>query len=281
MTDDYRFHAKIRAKLYSIIFGTHSIPGRNFDIALLFFIVTSVAITMADSIPALHAQYATTFWRLEWLFTLVFCIEYGLRLYCSPKPVKYALSFFGIVDLISILPMFIALFFADVNYLIIIRLLRVLRVFRVLKLFSYISEASILGRSLVHSRRKILVFFSSVAVIATVLGATLYIVEGPDNGFDSIPKGIYWAIVTITTVGYGDIVPQTPLGKVIASFTMLLGYAIIAIPTGIVTSELSQEMTRQRAAKQCHNCKKYGHDNDAKYCKFCGAPFSRQPLPDS
>jgi len=277
MLDDYRFQAKQRDRLFSIIFGTHTVAGRNFDIALLVAILLSVSVALADSVSFLHSQYGRLFWQLEWAFTALFCVEYCLRLYCSPQPWRYARSFYGIVDLLSVLPMFIALVFADANYLIIIRLLRVMRVFRVLKLFAYITEANILVRSLIQSRRKIFVFFSAVGIIATVMGALLYIVEGPAHGFTSIPKGIYWAIVTITTVGYGDIIPQTGLGKAIASFTMLLGYAIIAIPTGIVTSELSQEMRLQRKKLRCTACGETKHELDANFCKSCGAKINSPP----
>jgi len=281
MLDDYRFQAKQRDRLFSIIFGTHTVAGRNFDIALLFAILLSVSVALADSVSSLHTQYGRLFWQLEWAFTALFCAEYCIRLYCSPQPWRYARSFYGVVDLLSVLPMFIALVFADANYLIIIRLLRVMRVFRVLKLFAYISEANILVRSLIQSRRKIFVFFSAVGIIATVMGALLYIVEGPAHGFTSIPKGIYWAIVTITTVGYGDIIPQTGLGKAIASFTMLLGYAIIAIPTGIVTSELSQEMRLQRKKLRCNECGETKHELDANFCKRCGAKINSPPSPHS
>lgn len=273
MNTTYKFHAIIRENLFTTIFGTHTVAGRNFDIALLLTILVSVSVAMLDSIPSLNQQYGQLLFALEWLFTLAFCIEYAARLYCSPSPWRYAGSFFGIIDLLSILPMFIALIYGDLNYLIIIRLLRVLRVFRVLKLFSYITEATLLGRSLLQSKRKILVFFSTVLVIATIIGALMYIIEGDQHGFHSIPDGIYWAIVTITTVGYGDITPHTALGKTLASFTMLLGYAIIAIPTGIVTAELSQEMHRFRTNKSCNNCGKAGHDGDAQFCKHCGSPM--------
>lgn len=267
----YTFHAKTRERLFSIIFGTHTVPGRNFDVALLVVILISVAIALVDSVPAYHQSYGGIFFALEWFLTLLFCIEYGTRIYCAPRIRNYVFSFFGIIDFVSILPLFVALVYQDANYLIIIRLMRVLRVFRVLKLFSYITEATLLGRSLIQSRRKILVFFSHVVIIATVLGAAMYIVEGEQRGFNSIPEGIYWAIVTITTVGYGDIVPQTVMGKTIASITMLLGYAIIAIPTGIVTAELSHEIQRHRSTEACPSCLKTGHESDAKHCKHCGA----------
>jgi len=280
MNTPYNFHAERRNELFSIIFGTHSIAGRNFDIALLITIVVSVVIAMLDSVGSLHDRYGAWFFALEWMFTVLFCIEYGLRLYCAPAPLRYACSFYGIVDLLSIMPLFIALIFTGANYFIVIRLIRVLRVFRVLKLFSYITESTLLIRSLLHSRRKILVFFSSVFVIATVLGAMMYLVEGEQSGFDSIPEGIYWAIVTITTVGYGDITPHTGLGKALAAVTMLLGYAIIAIPTGIVTAELSHEMQRQRREHRCQNCGGGEHDIDAKFCKHCGSAIpSPSPRP--
>ena len=180
-------------------------------------------------------------------------------------------SFYGLVDLLSILPTYLALFVPGANHLLIIRLLRVLRIFRILKLVRYLSEANILGRAMVQSRRKILIFFSTVLVLSTIFGSLMYAIEGPTHGFSSIPKSIYWTIVTITTVGYGDITPQTPLGQVIAALAMLTGYSIIAIPTGILTAELAQEMQRERIGQACKNCNKSGHDRDAVHCKFCGA----------
>ena len=273
---NYRFHPQLRNTLFTIIFGTHTRSGRNFDIFLLIAIVCSVAMVVLESINNIEAKYSQALIVAEWCFTLIFTVEYLTRIYCSPDAKRYAFSFFGLVDFISILPAFLAFLFPDASYLIVIRLIRLLRIFRVLKLFKYSTESALLWRSIIQSHRKILVFFATVAIITTVLGSLMYVVEGPTHGFNSIPSSIYWAIVTVTTVGYGDIVPGSAAGKAIASIAMLLGYAIIAIPTGIITTELAQEMRRERNRLRCLNCELYGHDGDAKHCKKCG-----HPLPDS
>ncbi|MDW2052259.1 ion transporter, partial [Vibrio sp. 977] len=199
---------------------------------------------------------------LEYTFTGLFIIEYLLRLYCSPKPVAYAKSFYGIVDLLAIIPTYSVLFFPSASLMGVIRALRVMRIFRILKLVRYLQESNILLRSLLMARRKIFIFFTTVAILVTIFGSLIFIVEGPENGFTSIPKSIYWAIVTITTVGYGDLVPQTNLGKALASITMLLGYSILAVPTGIFTAELHQEMQSHKVLVKCPNCSQAGHDSD-------------------
>ncbi|MDF5602138.1 ion transporter, partial [Vibrio parahaemolyticus] len=199
---------------------------------------------------------------IEYTFTGLFTIEYLLRLYCSPKPAAYAKSFYGVVDLLAILPTYLALFFPSASFMGVIRALRVMRIFRILKLVRYLQESNILLRSLLMARRKIFIFFSSVAIMVTIFGSLIFIIEGPENGFTSIPKSIYWAIVTITTVGYGDLVPQTDLGKGLASLTMLLGYSILAVPTGIFTAELHQEMQSHKVLVKCPNCSHAGHDSD-------------------
>ncbi len=260
----------IKQTLYNVIFGTNSKAGRNFDIALLLCILSSVTLVMLESIAPIDEQYGRSLYWAEWVFTGLFTIEYITRIYCTPRPRQYLFSFFGIIDLLSILPAFVAFLYPDAGYLVIIRLVRVLRVFRVFKLFQYITETTILLRSLAQSRRKIFVFFSAVLIIAIVLGSLMYIVEGEQNGFHSIPEGIYWAIVTLTTVGYGDVVPHTVLGKALAAFAMLTGYAIIAIPTGIISAELIQEMHKHRQLSVCDNCQKSGHETDAVFCKHCG-----------
>lgn len=273
METPYRFHHQLRTTLFTIIFGTHTRSGRNFDIFLLVAIICSVSLVVLESINPIEARYRSALRLAEWAFTLVFTLEYITRIYCSPTPKRYITSFFGLIDFISILPAFLAFFFPDATYLIVIRLLRLLRIFRVLKLFQYSAESALLWRSIMQSHRKITVFFGTVAIITTVLGSLMYVVEGSNAGFSSIPSGIYWAIVTVTTVGYGDIVPTTGAGKAIAAFAMLLGYAIIAIPTGIITSELAQEMQRERNSKRCGHCALLGHDGDAKHCKQCGHPL--------
>ena len=233
---------------------------------------------MLESIPSVSAQWAKELRYIEYTFTALFTIEYLLRLYCSPKPAAYAKSFYGVVDLLAILPTYLALFFPGASFMGVIRLLRVMRIFRILKLVRYLQDSNILLRSLLMAKRKILIFFSTVAILVTIFGALIFVIEGPENGFTSIPKSIYWAIVTITTVGYGDLVPQTNLGKGLASLTMLLGYSILAVPTGIITAELSQEMRSHKALVKCPNCSQSGHDSDAMYCKHCGSELADPDL---
>lgn len=257
-------------KLHTIIFGTDTPAGKLFDIVLIYMIFLSVLAMILESVESIHHAFGSWLLGAEWLFTGVFTLEYLVRIYCSPKPWRYVRSFYGLVDLLAILPSYMGLFVADANYLLMVRLLRVLRVFRVLKLVRYLSEANILVRAMLMSRRKIFVFFSSVLVLSTIFGSLMFVVEGPEHGFTSIPKSIYWTIVTITTVGYGDITPQTSLGQLIAAGAMLTGYSIIAVPTGILTAELATEMQRDRSQRRCDECRGGGHENDALYCKFCG-----------
>ena len=262
--------ASLKERLYIIIFGTDTPAGKRFDLILIYTILLSVVVVVLDSVSVLSENYGQYFRILEWAFTIFFTIEYGVRVYASPNRWRYIFSYYGLVDLLAILPTYLSLFFSDITYLLIIRLLRVLRIFRVLKLVRYLSEANILGRSLLLSRRKIFVFFSVVIVLATIFGSLMFIVEGPQSGFTSIPKSIYWTIVTITTVGYGDIVPQTVIGQIISALVMLTGYSIIAVPTGIFTAEIAQEMQRQRDARYCQNCERGNHEQNSKYCRHCG-----------
>ncbi|AIU66270.1 MULTISPECIES: ion transporter [Vibrio] len=264
----------LKHHLYIIIFGTHTKAGRAFDIALIIAILSSLLVLVLESIPAVASQWRTELRYLEYTFTALFTIEYLLRLYCSPKPVAYAKSFYGVVDLLAILPTYLAFFFPSASFMGVIRLLRVMRIFRVLKLVRYLQDSNILLRSLLMARRKIFIFFSTVAILVTIFGALIFVIEGPKNGFTSIPKSIYWAIVTITTVGYGDLVPQTNLGKAVASITMLLGYSILAVPTGIITAELNQEMRTHKSLVKCPNCSKSGHESDAMHCKHCGSELA-------
>ncbi|MBE4375856.1 ion transporter [Vibrio parahaemolyticus] len=264
----------LKNTLYVTIFGTHTKAGRAFDIALIIAIISSLAVLVLDSIPSVRAEWAKELKYLEYTFTGLFTIEYLLRLYCSPKPVAYAKSFYGIVDLLAIIPTYLVLFFPSASFMGVIRALRVMRIFRILKLVRYLQESNILLRSLLMARRKIFIFFTTVAILVTIFGSLIFIVEGPENGFTSIPKSIYWAIVTITTVGYGDLVPQTNLGKALASITMLLGYSILAVPTGIFTAELHQEMQSHKVLVKCPNCSQTGHDSDAIYCKHCGSELA-------
>ena len=262
--------ASLREKLHTIIFGTDTPAGQRFDMALIYAILISVLAVMLDSVEALHLRLGTVFYGLEWFFTILFTVEYIARIYCSPSRRQYIFSFYGMIDLISIIPTYLALFVTGASYLLVIRLLRVLRIFRVLKLARYLSESALLMRALFMARRKILIFFSAVLVLSTIYGCLMFVVEGPHNGFTSIPKSIYWTIVTITTVGYGDITPHTVLGQIVATLSMLTGYAIIAVPTGIVTAELATEIQRRKSERLCQSCQKAGHDEDAEYCKWCG-----------
>lgn len=258
-----------RYKLHEIIFEADTPLGKAFDVGLILCILISVSVVVLDSVPSYNERYGETFKVLEWFFTILFTIEYFLRLSCIGRPWKYVSSFYGVIDLLSVLPTYVSLFIPNGKYLLIIRILRLLRVFRVLKLVQYVGESQYLKRALWASRRKISVFLFSVFLLMIIFGSLMYIVEGAENGFTSIPRSVYWAIVTMTTVGYGDISPQTPLGQALASLVMILGYGIIAIPTGIVTSELT--FGKNISTHACQQCSAEGHDTNAKYCKFCGA----------
>ncbi len=259
----------LRKKLYVIIFGTDTPAGKAFDVVLLIAILISVLAVMLESVPSLNESYGAIFKYLEWFLTIIFTIEYLTRVYVTDARHKYIFSFYGLIDLLSLLPTYLSLIFAGTQYLLIIRALRLLRVFRILKLGRFVGEGEQLGRALKASRHKITVFMGTVLMLVIILGTIMYLVEGKEHGFTSIPLSIYWAIVTLTTVGYGDIAPETVLGQSIASFVMILGYAIIAVPTGIVTVELQKDKKKQEE-KACGTCKSKGHDSDAVYCKFCG-----------
>jgi voltage-gated potassium channel len=266
----------LKERFFSTIFGHDTAEGKLFDIVLIYTILISVLAVLLDSVSVLSGQYSIYFLTIEWTLTIFFTIEYGLRIYCSPNKWRYIFSYYGIVDLLSIIPSYLSLFISGVSYLLIIRLLRVLRIFRILKLVRYLSDMNVLLRSLVRSRRKILIFFTAVLVLATMFGSLMFVIEGPNNGFTSIPKSIYWTIVTITTVGYGDITPQTVLGQIVASLVMMTGYSIIAVPTGIFTAQMSLEIMRQRQSKACQNCERTGHEDDAAFCRHCGAELPQQ-----
>jgi voltage-gated potassium channel len=267
-------NTKFREQLYVIIFGTHTPAGKLFDLCLIATIIASLIVLVLESIPDIHQEWHDTLRVLEYLFTALFTIEYLARLYCSPKPMSYAKSFYGVIDLLAVLPTYLSLIFPSASFIGVIRLLRVMRIFRILKLVSYLQDSNILLRSLLASRRKIFIFFTTVLILVTIFGSLIYVVEGPENGFTSIPLSIYWAIVTITTVGYGDLVPQTPLGQALAALTMLLGYSIIAVPTGIISAELNGEMNAHKQLVKCPNCSRAGHDSDALHCKHCGSPLA-------
>jgi voltage-gated potassium channel len=263
-------HSK-RQRLHRIIFGTDTFAGRLFDIALIVFIIGSILVVMLDSVHSIHSKYTNLLKFLEWFFTIIFTIEYLTRLYVVQSPKKYALSFFGIIDLISIIPTYLSLLIVNSHYLLVIRSLRLLRIFRILKLVQYLNQADVLIAALKASRTKITIFMFTVINLVIILGTIMYVVEDEASGFSSIPKSIYWAIVTLTTVGYGDISPKTPLGQFIASVVMIIGYAIIAVPTGIVTMELNKASTQNRTYIACTNCGADIIDRDANFCKYCGA----------
>ncbi len=261
-----------RLRLYTIIFEADTRAGRLFDQALIVAIVASVAVVLADSVHAVSARYGGAFDVLEWAFTLAFTVEYLARLACVRRPWRYATSFFGVVDLLSILPTYFAVLFPEWQSLLDVRILRLLRVFRVLKLAAYLQEYQALGRALVASRRKVLVFLSAVMMIVLVMGTLMYVVEGPANGFTSIPTAVYWAITTMTTVGFGDITPKTDVGRLISSVMMLLGWGTLAVPTGIVTAEMTaRRMLRPPTTRTCHECLTEGHAPEADFCMHCGA----------
>ncbi|MDH6019094.1 ion transporter [Vibrio splendidus] len=264
----------LKHHLYVIIFGTHTPAGRAFDISLIVAILASLLVLILESIPNVMTEWSQQLRYIEYTFTALFTLEYLLRLYCSPKPKSYATSFYGVVDLLAILPTYLAIIFPGASFMGVVRLLRVMRIFRILKLVRYLQDSNILLRSLLMARRKILIFFSTVGILVVIFGALIFVIEGPENGFTSIPHSIYWAIVTITTVGYGDMIPQTALGKAIASLTMLLGYSILAVPTGIITAELSNEMNSHKELVKCPNCNRAGHDSDAMYCKHCASELA-------
>ena len=259
-----------KSRVHSIIFEADTKSGKAFDIGLLIFILLSVVAVMLESVADIRQDYGTLLHQVEWFFTFVFMLEYLLRLWCLHRPVRYALSFFGIVDFLSIIPSFLSLFLTGGQYLLVVRLLRILRVFRIFKLIRYVGEARLLVLALNASARKIFVFLFAVATIVTIFGALMYLVEGEENGFRNIPVSIYWAIVTLTTVGYGDITPQTDLGRFAASLIMIAGYSIIAVPTGIVTVELSKAQKLASNTQSCQSCGADGHTDDALYCRHCG-----------
>jgi voltage-gated potassium channel len=275
-----------RRRLFIIIFESDTPAGRAFDLTLLVVIVASVAVVMLDSVTGVTARFGPFFTVLEWLFTAAFTLEYAARLACVERPARYARSFFGVVDLLAVLPAYLTFFFPGLHALIDVRVLRLLRIFRILKLTAYIREYRVLAQALRASGRKILIFISTVVLITILLGTVMYVVEGPENGFTSIPISIYWAVTTITTVGFGDITPKTDLGRAIASFMMLLGWGILAVPTGIVTAELAGERLSQRRTeatgsappapeRRCARCGTGNHQVSAAFCQDCGAALPR------
>ncbi len=269
---------KTRQILYRIIFGTDTLSGKTFDIFLLITIIFSIVIFMLESITSIESKYGNLLHISEWVITIIFSIEYILRIIITRRSFKYITSFYGIIDLLSVLPTYIAIFFTGTHFLAIIRSLRLLRVFRVLKISLYEDAGNSLLLALKSSRRKIGVFLYTIVIIVVIVGTLMYYVEGAEHGFTSIPRSIYWAIVTLTTVGYGDMSPETNLGQFIASIIMILGYAIIAVPTGIVSAEMVNAKNNptpvveceEKQVKTCVNCNTNKHEHDANYCKNCG-----------
>ncbi|MCB9034506.1 MAG: ion transporter [Chitinophagales bacterium] len=264
---------KIKDKLFTIIFEADTKAGKLFDAVLLILILLSISLVMLESVQTLQIKYKQWFTVLEWIITALFTIEYILRIYCSKNKKNYIFSFYGIVDLLSILPSYLSLFLGGTHYLMTIRALRLLRVFRVFKMGTFVQESNKLWEAIVLSKIKILVFLMSVTIISIIVGSLMYIIESNTNsGFSSIPKSIYWAIVTMTTVGYGDITPKTNVGQFLSACLMILGYAIIAVPTGIVVAEFARtDKNKANISTQvCSHCHKEGHDANATYCKFCG-----------
>lgn len=259
-----------RRVLFEIIFEAETPAGKWFDIALIISISLSVLTVMLDSVSSVRARCGQFLYAVEWFFTILFTVEYILRLLCVRRPTRYAVSFFGIVDLLAIIPTYMSLLFFGSRYLSVVRVLRVLRIFRVMKLGHHTKEAALLRKALYASRRRVLVFLFVVLTLVVVIGSLMYVIEGEENGFTSIPRSVYWAVVTLTTVGYGDISPTTGPGQFLAAIVMILGYSIIAVPTGIMTVELSQAYTAKSTSQACPNCSAEGHDSDAEYCKFCG-----------
>ena len=270
--------SRFRAEWRRIIFQSSRWDEKSFDVLLIVAISLSVLTVMLESIPTLGSELRRALYVVEWVITLLFTLEYVLRLYVSLKPLRYARSFFGVVDLLSILPTYLDLLIPGAHYLALLRVLRVLRIFRVLKLAKYIGESNVLIHAMRASSRKIAVFIFAVVVLVLILGSLMYLIEGAEHGFTSIPKSVYWAIVTLTTVGYGDISPQTPMGQFFASIIMITGYGIIAVPTAIVTAEMTNPSPDDDAGElkelPCSSCGWKDHDHDAAYCKVCGERLS-------
>lgn len=260
----------IRERLHEIIFEADTPAGKIFDFTILFLILLSVCSVIAESVESISNDYLQQLHIIEWFCTIIFTIEYFLRLYCVKRPWQYAKSFFGIIDLLAILPAYLYFFVPGLHELVVIRMLRLLRIFRILKLSRYVGESQVLMTALYASRRKIGIFLFVVFNIVVILGTLMHVVEGPEYGFKDIPTSMYWAIVTLTTVGYGDLSPVTPFGRFVASFIMILGYGIIAVPTGIVSVELNKAVNEKCTTQSCPDCGHHLQSFDSRYCSYCG-----------
>ena len=261
-----------RARLHQVIFEADTPAGRAFDLALIGVILLSILLVSVETVGGMRPGVYRWLRAAEWTLTVLFTVEFLLRLYAVRRPLRYAVSFFGVVDILAVLPTYLSLFVPGAQYLLVVRSLRLLRIFRILKLTRFLTEAHGLQRALRASMRKILVFLLTVSAIVVIVGSLMYLIEGRENGFTSIPRGMYWAVVTLTTVGYGDVAPRTPLGQAVASLVMILGYGIIAVPTGIVTAELAYGRAEAPVSTQhCPSCGVGGHEYDAKFCRRCGS----------
>jgi voltage-gated potassium channel len=263
-----------RARLHEIIFEADTPVGKTFDLLLILCIIASVVAVMLESVAPIRSQFGRYLYGIEWFFTIVFTVEYILRLICVGRPAKYATSFFGVIDLLAVIPTYLDMLLPGSRFLVVIRILRLLRIFRVLKLVKYVGEADTLLLALRQSRRKVTVFLFAVITIAVIVGSSMYVIEGEARGFTSIPVSVYWAIVTMTTVGYGDLSPTTSVGQTLAAILMILGYSIIAVPTGIVSAEMARTRFKRVTTQSCPECSAEGHDADASHCKHCGAPLN-------
>ncbi len=270
-TNPERPEQPFRHKLHEVIFESDTRAGRAFDVALLWAILASVGAVVLESVAAVRARHLAALTAIEWTFTVLFTVEYLLRLLALRRPLAYATSFFGIVDLLAFLPTYVSLAFPGAQALVVIRIFRVVRMFRIFKLVQHLQQARVIARALQSSRPKILVFLMVMFAIVVTMGGIMYLVEGEEHGFTSIPRAMYWAVITLTTVGYGDLVPKTPIGQAIAAVVMILGYAIIAVPTGIVTVDLAEASRRFGSGQACPACAAEGHDTDAIYCRLCAA----------
>jgi len=270
VSEPSRKHLSFRERAHEIIFEADTPAGRAFDLASMVIILASVAAVILESVGSVREQFGTELRVTEWVLTVICSFEYVARLLAVQRPLRYATSFFGVVDLLSVLPSYLSLLLPGSQALLVVRSLRLLRIFRVLKLVHYLGEAQLIGTALRASSKKITVFLGAVLVVVLIMGAALYTVEGPERGFTSIPRAMYWAIVTLTTVGYGDLYPRTDIGRFLASLVMIIGYGIIAVPTGIVTAELTAAMRKPISTQGCPQCAAEGHDTDAAFCKYCG-----------